>query len=42
MVRVMPIYHFASQNIEQLVIEELSATCMMPPDQVNLKLKLLL
>lgn len=36
MVRVMSIYHFASQSIQQLVIEELSATCFIPPDEIVL------
>lgn len=36
MVRVMSIYHFASQSIEQLSIEELSASCLIPPDYIVL------
>jgi Hermansky-Pudlak syndrome 3 len=36
MVRVMSIYHFASQSIEQLSIEELSASCLIPPDFIIL------
>lgn len=36
MVRVMSIYHFGSQSIEQLSIEELSASCLIPPDHLVL------
>lgn len=36
MVRVMSIYHFASQSIQQLSIEELSASCLLPPDEIAL------
>lgn len=36
MVRVMSIYHFASQSIEQLSIEELSASCLIPPEHLVL------
>jgi hypothetical protein len=32
----MSIYHFASQSIEQLSIEELSASCLIPPDFIAL------
>ena len=36
MVRVMSIYHFASQSIQQLTIEELSCCCLIPPDEIAL------
>lgn len=36
MVRVMSIYHFASQSIQQLEIEELSSTCLIPDDEIVL------
>lgn len=36
MVRVMSIYHFASQSIQQQAIEELSATCLIPPNELVL------
>lgn len=36
MVRVSAIYHFASQSIRQLVIEELSAACFIPPNEIAL------
>lgn len=36
MVRVMSIYHFASQSIQQLAIEELSCCCLIPPDEIAL------
>lgn len=36
MVRVMSIYHFASQTIQQLTIDELSASCLIPPDYIVL------
>lgn len=32
----MSIYHFASQTVEQLPIEELSASCLIPPDHIVL------
>jgi hypothetical protein len=32
----MSIYHFGSQSIEQLSIEELSASCLIPPDHLVL------
>lgn len=36
MVRVMSIYHFASQSIQQQQIEELSASCLIPPNEIAL------
>lgn len=36
MVRVMSIYHFASQSIQQLAIDELSCCCLIPPDEIAL------
>lgn len=36
MVRVMSVYHFSSQSIQQLAIEELSASCLIPPDKIAL------
>lgn len=36
MVRVMSIYHFSSQSIEQLSIDELSACCLIPPNHIAL------
>jgi Hermansky-Pudlak syndrome 3 len=36
MVRVMSIYHFASQSIQQLEIEELSSTCLIPDSEIVL------
>lgn len=36
MVRVMSIYHFASQSIEQLTIEELSTACLISNDEIVL------
>lgn len=36
MVRVSAIYHFASQSIRQLAIEELSAVCFIPPNEIAL------
>lgn len=36
MVRVMSIYHFASQSIQQQLIEELSASCLIPPNEIAL------
>ncbi|CAO1421825.1 unnamed protein product [Diamesa hyperborea] len=36
MVRVMSIYHFASQNIQQLAIEDLAAGCLIPPNEIVL------
>lgn len=36
MVRVSAIYHFASQSIRQLVIEELSVACFIPPNEIAL------
>lgn len=36
MVRVMSIYHFASQSIQQLAIDELSAVCLISPDEIVL------
>jgi hypothetical protein len=36
MVRVMSIYHFANQTIQQLTIEELSASCLLPPEHIVL------
>lgn len=35
-VRVMSIFHFSSQSIQQLTIEELSASCLIPPDYIVL------
>ena len=34
MVRVMSIYHFASQSIQQERIDELSASCLIPDDEI--------
>ncbi|CRL05443.1 CLUMA_CG018101, isoform A [Clunio marinus] len=36
MVRVMSIYHFSSQHIQQLSIEELSAACMISDSEIAL------
>lgn len=36
MVRVSAIYHFASQSIRQLAIEELSAACLIPSNEIVL------
>ena len=36
MVRVMSIFHFASQTIQQLAIEELSAACLINQDYIAL------
>lgn len=36
MVRVMSIYHFASQSIQQLEIEDLSSTCLIPDSEIVL------
>jgi hypothetical protein len=36
MVRVMSIYHFASQTIQQLTIEELTAACLIESDYIVL------
>lgn len=36
MVRVISVYHFASQTIEQLAIEELSASCLISPNYIAL------
>ncbi|CAO1442962.1 unnamed protein product [Diamesa serratosioi] len=36
MVRVMSIYHFASQNIQQLAIEDLVSGCLIPPNEIVL------
>lgn len=36
MVRVMSIYHFGSQNIQQQLIEELSASCLIAPNEIAL------
>lgn len=34
MVRVYSIYHFASQSIQQLEMDELSASCMITSDEI--------
>lgn len=36
MVRVMSIYHFASQSIHQQKIDELSASCLIPDEEIVL------
>lgn len=36
MVRVMSIYHFGSQNIQQQLIEDLSASCLIAPNEIAL------